>query len=101
MSRDLTADEVDGRGCKVFLKCSRARAYGQSMGRVLDELTFGELFDRNGLLIIRCERCRRERHQLARELLVPRSRYVVSMRFRCKVCGRASRSFLPFIPLLH
>lgn len=71
------------------------------MGRAFDDLTFGELFDRRGLLVVRCERCRREKHHLARELLAPRSRYVIAMRFRCKVCGRPSRTFFPYIPLLH
>lgn len=71
------------------------------MGHVLDYLTFGELVDRNGMLVVRCERCQRERHQRARDLPVPRSRYVTALRFRCKVCGRVSRTVLPYTPLLH
>lgn len=71
------------------------------MGHGLDDLTFGELYDRNGLLVVRCDRCKRERHHRARELLVPRSRYVISMRFRCKVCSRVSRAVFPYTPLLH
>lgn len=71
------------------------------MGRVLDYLTFGELVDRNGLLVVRCNRCNRERHHRARELQVPRGRYVTALRFRCKVCGRVSRNVLPYAPLLH
>lgn len=71
------------------------------MGYSFDDLTFGELFDRNGLLVVRCERCRRERHHRARDLLLPRSRYVTSIRFRCKVCGRTTRTVLPYTPLLH
>lgn len=81
------------------MKCSGGHVYGQRMRNAFDDLTFGELFDRNGLLIARCERCCRERHHFARELLVPRSRYVASMRFRCKVCRRLSRTVLLYTPL--
>jgi len=61
------------------------------MGDGTDYLTCGELADYNGMLVVSCERCRRESHCYVAELRKPRSMYVTSLRFRCRLCRRVSR----------
>lgn len=69
------------------------------MGNGSDFLTVGELSDYEGLVVIRCERCRRERHMPADKLRKPRSTYVMNLRFRCAVCRRISRHIEAFTKL--
>ena len=71
------------------------------MGDAMEYLTCGEFADYNGMLVVTCERCRRESHCYMTRLRKPRSTHVSSLRFRCKVCRRVSRTVKAFTPLRY